>query len=212
MTEARTRAQSGFTLVEVMIAIGIMTVGSLGILAMHNAVSGANRTAHEMNTALTITERWLERIDRDALSWTEQGISSSALSSTDYLSELAGSVADTDWFTPSPSDSDESYAFDYFGQDDTTGNSTKYCVNLRMSWLRQGSTARVDVRTFWFREGYVHGGAQHSKWVSGSDFRGADCDAATADGWDLNLADDSAPNVNVVFASTVVRWLRREDT
>jgi hypothetical protein len=52
------------------------------------------------------------------------------------------------------------------------------------------------------------GGATHSKWVSGEDFRGADCDAATADGWDLG----EAPNLDVVFASTVVTWLRRPGT
>jgi hypothetical protein len=74
-----------------------------------------------------------------------------------------------------------------------------------MSWIRQGASARVDIRTFWFRQGYVGGGAAHPKWVSGADFRGADCDAPTADGWDLG----EAPNVNVVFASTVVTWLRR---
>ena len=66
------RKRTGFTLIEVMIAIGIMTVGSLGILSMHHAVSGANRSAHEMNTALAITERWIERIERDSLAWTEQ--------------------------------------------------------------------------------------------------------------------------------------------
>ena len=49
-----TDRRRGFTLIEVMIAIGIMTVGSLGILSMHHAVSGANRAAHEMNTALAI--------------------------------------------------------------------------------------------------------------------------------------------------------------
>jgi len=206
MSRAPRRSRSGFTLVEVMIAIGIMTVGSLGILAMHNAVSGANRTANEMNTAIAITERWLERIDRDSLSWSEEGLNSAALNNTDYLSELAGSVAPTDWFTPSPSDTTESYGFDYFGNDDPSGSNTKYCVNLRLSWLRQGSSARVDIRTFWFRDGFVPGGATHSKWVDGTAFRGADCDAATADGWDLG----EAPNINVVFASTVVRWLRRE--
>jgi hypothetical protein len=68
---------------------------------------------------------------------------------------------------------------------------------------------RVDVRTFWFREGVVPGGASHSRWVQGSAFRGADCDAATADGWNLEGAN-KAPNVDVVLASTVVRWLRRE--
>ncbi|MGB8222195.1 MAG: prepilin-type N-terminal cleavage/methylation domain-containing protein [Polyangiales bacterium] len=197
--------QSGFTLVEVMIAIGVMTVGSLGILAMHQAVSNANRSANEMNTALAITERWVERLERDSLSWSEQGINTSSLNSTAYLSALAGVASETDWFTPSPADNTESYAFDYFGRDAVGGLEPKYCTNLRLSWIRQGSSARVDIRTFWYRGGHMPGGATHSKWVSGEDFRGADCDAATADGWDLG----AAPNVDVVFASTVVTWLRR---
>ena len=61
--------QQGFTLIEVMIAIGIMTVGSLGILSMHHAVSRANREAREMNTAIAITERWIERVERDGEHW-----------------------------------------------------------------------------------------------------------------------------------------------
>jgi len=204
--------QTGFTLVEVMIAIGIMTVGSLGILAMHQGVSQANRTALEMNTALAITERWVERVERDALSWTEQGLTSSSLSGTYYMSGLAGTPSATDWFRPTPP-SGESYDFDYFGGDIVTGNANppKYCANLRLSWLRQGSSARVDIRTFWYREGYAPGGATHPNWVSGSAFRGADCDAATADGWGLNTAT-LPPNIDVVFASTVVTWLRREGT
>ena len=205
MNGLKTTKRSGFTLVEVMIAIGIMTVGSLGILSMHQAVSGANRTAHEMNTALAITERWIERIERDSLSWSAQGINTTELNSTDYLSEIAAQVSSTDWFRPTPSVSDEHYAFDYFGTDTNVAADIKYCTNLRVSWVRQGSSARVDIRTFWLREGHMPGSASHPKWVAGSTFRGADCDAATADGWDLG----EAPNVNVLFASTVVNWLRR---
>ena len=200
------RKRTGFTLIEVMIAIGIMTVGSLGILSMHHAVSGANRSAHEMNTALAITERWIERIERDSLAWTEQGLTSSSLTGTAYLSPLAGTASATNWFTPQPADSDESYAFDFFGNDTANAGEIKYCTNLRLSWIRQGSSARVDVRTFWYRAGHMDGSATHPQWVSGSDFRGADCDAATADGWNL----DTAPNVDVVFASTVLQWLRRD--
>jgi len=200
------RKQPGFTLIEVMIAVGIMTVGSLGILSMHHAVSGANRSAHEMNTALAISERWIERIERDSLSWSKQGLNSSELIGTAYLAPLAGTVSSTGWFRPSPADSDEHYAFDYFGEDTDIAAEIKYCTNLRLSWLRQGSSARVDVRTFWYRAGHLGGGATHPQWVSGSDFRGAACDAGTADGW--NLA--TAPNVDVVFASTVVTWLRRD--
>jgi prepilin-type N-terminal cleavage/methylation domain-containing protein len=199
------RKPLGFTLVEVMIAIGIMTVGSLGILSMHQAVSSANRAAHEMNTALAITERWVERVERDALSWSAQGLNSTELAATAYLSELAGTASATNWFTPAPADADEKYAFDYFGNDTDVTTQIKYCTNLRLSWLRQGSSARVEIRTFWYREGHMIGTAAHPDWVSGTDFRGADCDAATADGWNLG----QAPNVNVIFASTVVTWLRR---
>ena len=206
MNDPSRHEQGGFTLVEVMIAIGIMTVGSLGILSMHHAVSGANRTAHEMNTALAITERWIERIERDSLSWSTQGLNSSELAGTAYLSGLAGTVSATDWFTPTPADSDEHPAFDYFGQDTDIASEIKYCTNLRLSWLRQGTSARVDVRTYWYRAGHVAGTATHPDWVSGGDFRTAACTASTADGWNL----DTAPNVDVVFASTVVTWLRRD--
>jgi len=208
MSERRQRARSGFTLVEVMIAIGIMTVGSLGILAMHQAVSNANRSAHEMNTALAITERWVERVERDSLSWTEEGKTSVSLVSTAYLSQLADQEFETDWFTPTPADSSESFGFDYFGNDITDTDDIKYCTNLRLRWLRQGSSARVDIRTFWYRGGHMPGGATHGKWVSGKTFQETNCDAATATGWDLG----KAPNVDVVFASTVVTWLRRDGT
>lgn len=206
MTGSTTRSRAGFTLIEVMIAIGIMTVGSLGILSMHHAVSGANRSAHELNTGLAITERWIERIERDSLAWSTQGLNTSQLIGTAYLSGLAGTVSATDWFTPSPSDADEHFGFNYFGEDTDTSSEIKYCTNLRLSWLRQGSSARVDVRTFWYRAGHLGGNATHPNWVSGTDFRGAACDAATADGWNM----DTAPNVDVVYASTVVSWLRRE--
>jgi prepilin-type N-terminal cleavage/methylation domain-containing protein len=211
MNQLGNKTHSGFTLVEVMIAIGIMTVGSLGILGMHQSVSNANKNALEMNTALAITERWIERIERDSISWKERDFNSPSLVATDYLSAMAGQVAPTAWFRPSPSSTDESYGFDHFGDDVASGDPAKYCTNLRLSWLRQGSSIRVDIRTFWYREGHMVGNATHPDWVTGAAFQGADCDAATADGWGL-VAAPLPPNVDAVFASTVVTWLRREGT
>jgi len=201
------RHARGFTLVEVMIAIGIMTVGSLGILSMHNAVSRANREAREMNTALAVTETWIERVERDALQWTAEGFNTTELQGTDYLRQIAGIADETDWFRPTPADlTVESYAFDFFGEDTTDPANIKYCVNLKLSWLRQGSSARVDVRTFWLRTGHMSGAPASGDWVPATDFRSATCASNTADGWNLG----QAPNVNVVFASTVVTWLRRD--
>ncbi len=206
MIGRRQHLKSGFTLIEVMIAIGIMTVGSLGILSMHHAVSGANRSAQEMNTGLAITERWIERIERDSLAWSAIGLNSGELAGTAYLVGLAGTASSTDWFRPAPSDGDEHYAFDYFGNDTDVSSEIKYCTNLRLYWLRQGSSARVDVRTFWYRAGHLAGTATHPNWVQGAAFRAAKCGAAAADGWGM----ESAPNVDVVYASTVVTWLRRD--
>ncbi|MFW2388985.1 MAG: type IV pilus modification PilV family protein [Polyangiales bacterium] len=211
MTRQNEHQRSGFTLVEVMIAIGIMTVGSLGILSMHQAIGQANRAAHEMNTALTITERWIERIERDTLNWTEAGQASPSLTTrTDYLVPLTATNNETAWFRPAPPSDEESYSFDHFGNDINNGDPAKFCTNIRLSWIRLGASARVDVRTFWYREGHMGGAATHPNWVTGTAFRNADCDAATADGW--NLSTGMVPNIEVVHASTMIRWLRREGT
>jgi type IV pilus assembly protein PilV len=199
-------ARGGFTLVEVMIAIGIMTVGSLGILSMHQAVTRANRDAREMNAALAITETWIERVERDGLLWTAQGFNTTELQGTDYLKEIAGVADETAWFKPIPTGAGEYASFDFFGNDTPNSSDTKFCVNLKLGWLRQGSSVRVDVRTYWLREGHMIGTPAHGKWVAASAFRSAGCIAATADGWDLG----EAPNVHVIFASTAVTWLRRD--
>ena len=205
------RTQSGFTLVEVMIAIGIMTVGSLGILAMHQGVTYANRSAYEMNTALAIAETWVQRIERDSLYWTERGPAAITLTNTVYLTGITTPSAG--WFRPSPADPTvESYGFNHFGDDIQAGEDPKYCTNLRVSWLRKENSARVDIRVFWYREGQMAGAAAHPDWVDGVDFRNANCDAGDADGWGLDAVSPLAPNIDVVFASTVVTFVRREGT
>ena len=206
MKRSSTDTRAGFTLVEVMIAIGIMTVGSLGILAMHHAVTRANREAREMNTALALTETWMERVERDSLLWTAQGFNTTELQGTAYLKEIAGVADETAWFKPIPTGVGEYASSDFFGVDTANAADTKYCVNLKLAWLRQGSSVRVDVRTYWLREGHMTGTPAHGQWVAASAFRSAGCASATADGWNLG----QAPNVNVIFASTAVTWLRRD--
>lgn len=202
----RRRTQTGFTLVEVMIAVGIMTVGSLGILAMHNAVTRANRDARDMNMALTVTETWIERVERDALLWNEPGLNTPEILATDYLRIIATEADETAWFRPAPSNINEGWGADFFGQDTRTAADVKYCVNLKLSWIRQGNSARVDVRTYWLREDHGFGSPASSDWVAADDFRTSNCLATDADSWGLG----DAPNVNVVHASSVVTWLRRD--
>lgn len=204
----RRSRQQGFTLIEVMIAIGIMTVGSLGILSMHHAVSRANREAREMNTAIAITERWIERVERDTLLWTAEGSNTPELQSTAYLRQIGNAASGTDWFTPIPADLDSSYGFDFFGDDTRNRADIVYCVNLRLNWLDAGSSVRVDVRTYWLRTGHLIATPTHADWVDASAFRNSDCDAATASGWGFD--NRLLPNLNSISASTVVTWVRRD--
>ncbi|MEM7139273.1 MAG: prepilin-type N-terminal cleavage/methylation domain-containing protein [Myxococcota bacterium] len=198
----------GFTLVEVMIAVGIMTVGSLGILSMHSAVTRANREAREMNMALAVTETWMERIERDSLLWTQPELNTPEILGTEYLRVIGNLVDETAWFTPTPTNTAWAAGFDFFGQDTRTAAEVKYCVNVRLAWHRQGRSARVDVRTYWLREDRSMGGATpaHPNWVDPGDFRTSNCTASDADSWSLG----DAPNINVIYASTIVGWIRRD--
>jgi prepilin-type N-terminal cleavage/methylation domain-containing protein len=208
---------AGFTLVEIMIAIGIMTVGSLGIIAMHGAVSQGNRDSREMITALALSQTWLERFERDALSW-NAATSILDIGLTTYLRPLALTPTGTGWLAPnSGADANTANDFevpgaDFFGRDWDAANGVpvKYCVNYRLSWIRQGSSARVDVRTYWVREG--HNPAPAGNWAANPALTVA-CAPAQADAWNLDPANpNAAANINVVYASTVVRWTPRDDT
>ncbi len=208
--------KAGFTLVEIMIAIGIMTVGSLGIIAMHGAVTQGNRDSREMITALAVTQTWLERFERDALSW-NAATSILDIGLTTYLRPLALTPTGTGWLAPdSGADANgandfESPAADFFGVDTNNDALVKYCVNYRLSWIRQGSSARVDVRTYWLREGHNPAPAS-GNWAANPAFTAA-CAPAQSDAWNLDPANpNAAPNINVVYASSVVRWTPRDDT
>ena len=79
--------REGYTLIEVMTAIGILMVGSAGIFAMEQGAIIANAEARRLATAQQIAGTVAERIRRDAMAWTLGGPSmpSTALDRTAYL-------------------------------------------------------------------------------------------------------------------------------
>ena len=99
-TPTHARTTDAFTLIEVMIAIGLMTVGSLGILSMQSATMRANRMARQLSTAQNISQTWLDRLERDTLGWTTEGQTVTELGSTTYLTNLSTTITGTSWFQP----------------------------------------------------------------------------------------------------------------
>jgi type II secretory pathway pseudopilin PulG len=72
------RARAGFTLVEVMAAGAVFLIGILGVSYMQSASVRSNQDAYESMVATNFAKLWLERIKRDALSWTAPGVPASA--------------------------------------------------------------------------------------------------------------------------------------
>ncbi len=175
----RSAARAGYTLVEVMVALAVLSVGVTGILSMQNAAIQANRRAQEMTIATNVARRWMERLRRDSLMWNTPSQSNPVSDlgrDTRYVCLLVGCAGGggggmgNQWLVPPTVGTAgvgdlESAAFDAFGNDVPIGStSTRFCTNLRLNWLvaqannRQG-LIRAEVRVWWYREGATRNAA-----------------------------------------------------
>ena len=179
------RSERGFTLIEVMIALAILAVGSVGIFALQQAATRGNVQGRMMTTATQTTATWLERLRRDSLQWTDNGAASVTLPNTQYLSAIDGA-----WSRPEPDDTTESWGFDWLGNDTRTATDIRFCTHIQLSWSVMGETIRADVRTVYARPNGEHA------------MVGA-CDPATID---AELASPT-PGISAVYASTLLRWM-----
>lgn len=155
------RRKQGFTLVEVMVSIAVMTVGAMSVLALQQQLTRANMHARELTTATQIAQNWIERLKMDALAWNTIG----DLTQTQYLQvvPLPGALGTFGPFAPSIASRagvNEIYssAFNYYGDalDTTAGTPAglHFCASYRLSWVYANMRAmRADVRVFWPREG-----------------------------------------------------------
>jgi prepilin-type N-terminal cleavage/methylation domain-containing protein len=152
--------ERGYTVVEVMMAMTVLLIGSMGVMAMQRAAVQGNADAREMDVATSIARAWLERAERDAALWTPSVVTivpPANIGSATIVHENLTSQ----WFVPKSrlaaagaQNDIESAAFDILGQDvDTlTAPGIRYCVNLRMTPLTTDQTLiRAEVRVFWPR-------------------------------------------------------------
>lgn len=157
----RRRRTRGFTLVEVMVSLGIMTMGAMAIIALLAHIMRANGQARHLNNGMNIAETWVDRLKQDAHSWTQAAAASGSptpaqvLANTLYLRNVASPPSAAFIRIPATS-ATISAAFGPQGQPISlpAGSATfTYCAAYRANWIYFGSTMRVDVRVFWAREG-----------------------------------------------------------
>jgi prepilin-type N-terminal cleavage/methylation domain-containing protein len=158
----RRRNNRGFTLIEVMVSLGVMTIGTMAIIALLTHIMRSNAQARQLNVAMNLGQQWVDRLKEDAHTWTQAAApsgsptSAQVLAGTLYLRNVTSPPSTTFMSLPANT-AVVSTAFDYQGQDialPVTGtDAVAYCVAYRANWVYFGSTMRVDVRVFWPREG-----------------------------------------------------------
>ncbi len=196
----RRRRRSGFTLIEVMVSLGVMTIGAMAIIALQQHAIRTNVHARQLSMATNIGETWMERLKQDSHRWTQVGYFNQApepdavavLQNTTYLKLIN---TNTGIFQPIPlSTADLSPAFNYRGAPvDPTNEAYQYCTSFRPSWVWYGRAMKVDVRVWWGRDGLntdIH-----------NDF-GQSCDDDNAK---LNPGGAHDGRYHVVYLSTVIR-------
>jgi len=152
------RRARGYTLVELMMALGVFASGVVGIIGMQRATVSSNQFAKNMTIANGIAQAWLTQLSADATLWT----SANNVTSTTWLTTIT--TLDNQWQLP-VYNATRAFgpAFDGFGNP-VAANGT-FCAQIRLTWLYGDKSAqqntgvagngliRTEVRVFWPRDG-----------------------------------------------------------
>jgi prepilin-type N-terminal cleavage/methylation domain-containing protein len=200
VTRARGASRRGYTVIEVMIALTLLAIGTTGIIAMQKVTTIANRDAKNLVIANQIARTWLERLRADAVQWNHPSplLPTSDLGDTRWLNNVDGQ-----WFRPTDSAVGSPTA-DALGNDvpDTDLSPGVFCTNVRLTWLYGPPPGapppyliRAEVRTYWVRDSFSYDPAK-SGTVNGKNV----CDPST----DLALVSPALERYHFVYIASAV--------
>jgi type IV pilus assembly protein PilV len=162
------RTERAYTAVEVMLAIAILAVGAAGVMSMQKAAIQGNSDARKLDLANAIAREWVERLRRDATTWTTPSESTPGHNwdtNTVLISDLAASGHINKWTYPSTNANNQwdgySRAFDLLGRDIAPTGGTPnfpgavFCTQIKVDWLTQDEMLRASVRVFWLQGLYT---------------------------------------------------------
>lgn len=169
------RSARGYTVIEVMMALAVLTLGAAGVIAMQKSTLISNTNARNLVTANSLAQSWMERMRVDALSWNEPA-GTPDIGDTKWLQKLGAG-----WFTPdvtaaavAPVGSPQAdiMGADVYGADTA---ATSFCTQARLTRFTTNpatcaATAlnagdpqlcslyrmiRVEIRVYWDKTGRV---------------------------------------------------------
>jgi type IV pilus assembly protein PilV len=146
------RQARGYTLVELMMALALFTVATLGIISLQKITVVSNAHAKNVAIAQRVAQSWASQLELDATAW-RAAFGAGFLNSTGAWQRPAYLAA-----------RNFGGAFDAYGAPltDTSADLQKaaFCTHVRMTWLYPATmavggnaTLRAEIRVFWMREG-----------------------------------------------------------
>jgi prepilin-type N-terminal cleavage/methylation domain-containing protein len=193
----RRKATRGFTMIELLMAAAILSVGITGIAAIQTATTASNRHAKNLALASSLARAWQEELAIDALRWTDSTIPT--LPSTVWLN--TGLANDGQWLVPAASGT-FGPSFDALGNFTAASADTVFCTHVRTTRLLQApgsGLVRIEVRVFWPKHGHGwEGGATYCAPGTAALFRPFNPAVATATSTEVD-------NFHFVYTATAVR-------
>ncbi|WP_437769095.1 prepilin-type N-terminal cleavage/methylation domain-containing protein [Sorangium sp. So ce281] len=158
---ARRAASRGYTLIEVMAALGVLAIGATGVLALQKATLISNTNARNLTIANSIAMTWAERLRVDALQWNDPMRVPDISSDTDWLALSA--TAPFTKVTPTEIIALGSPSADVLGADIYPGDTSAsaFCTHVRFRQFTDpvsgtpiwDSLLRAEIRVVWERSG-----------------------------------------------------------
>ena len=93
------RSPRGYTVMEVMMALAILTIGASGVIAVQKATMIGNTNARNLATANSIAQSWVERLRADALVWNAPA-NADDIGDTNWLKSADPANPNTPWIAP----------------------------------------------------------------------------------------------------------------
>jgi hypothetical protein len=142
-------------------AMVLMAIGAAAVMTMQKASVQGNLDARKTDLANSIARTWVDRLQRDAMTWTVGRNASPSLSLTQGTTILKTLIANPagkwDFATPIPAsiaDTSISPCYDILGRelDSQSLSSAQFCVHARATYLSPAQDLlRIDVRVVWLR-------------------------------------------------------------
>jgi type IV pilus assembly protein PilV len=168
---ARLVVVAGYTVVEVMMALAVLSIGATGVIAMQKASLIGNMRARNLATANAIAMGWLDRLRMDGLRWRllQNGLDTVG-SDTAWLNVVGTDFPaivgqEGQWFVPTPVVNNAlpfvEVGSDVRGHDDPNPANHGFCTAIKVTQLLP-NMIRAEVRVYWLRHqgrGVSGGGA-----------------------------------------------------